>query len=64
MSHDNSNTILVVDDDPYVLESASTLLGEYAYNVISCSSAEEAIKQLLVNDVILVLTDIKMPGRS
>lgn len=61
---DNKKSIVIVDDDPYVLESLSRLLVESGYNAISCSNGEEAIVQALRNDVTLMLTDIKMPGIS
>ena len=47
MSPDIKKSILVVDDDPYVLESASTLLSEYEYNVLSCNCGGDALKELL-----------------
>lgn len=64
MNQKNRSTILVVDDDPYVLESVSSLLYEYGYSVIACESGEEAMVQLQRNNVELVLTDVKMPGVS
>jgi putative two-component system response regulator len=60
----NKGCIMIVDDDPYVLESVSKLLIESGHHVISCSSGEEAVVQALRNDVTLILTDIKMPGIS
>ena len=36
-------SILVVDDEPAVLESSSLLLKEYGFEVVSSSSAEDAI---------------------
>lgn len=64
MSPDNNGYILVVDDDPYVLESVSSLLHEFGHSVISCESGEDAMARLVKNDTKLVLTDIKMPGMS
>jgi len=63
MSNDIQN-ILIVDDDQYVLESISSLLRECGYSVISCSSGEQGIEQVLKNNIDLVLSDIKMPGVS
>ncbi|RJQ38139.1 MAG: response regulator [Nitrospiraceae bacterium] len=64
MNSGDANNILVVDDDPYVLESLSSLLQEYGYNVIACKSGEDAVLQLVKCKINLVLTDIKMPGMS
>lgn len=57
-------TILIVDDDPSVLESSSSLLKECGYSVISCESAKDAMAKLQKNRVDVVLTDIRMPGVS
>jgi putative two-component system response regulator len=64
MCPDIKKDIVVVDDDPYVLESVSTLLSEYKYSVVSCNSGEKALKALLKNESVLILTDIKMPGMT
>lgn len=64
MNQENGNTILVVDDDPYVLEAVSSLLQEFGYSVTVCKNAEEAIAQIKKEGCDIVLTDIKMPGRS
>ena len=62
MSKRNSNSILVVDDDSFVLESVSRMLSVYGYPVVPCSNGEDAITQLFNNDTGLILSDIKMPG--
>lgn len=59
--HTKRPAILVVDDDPYVLESISSFLKEYGYSVISCEEAKEAMTKLQENRVDVVLTDIRMP---
>ena len=55
----DKNFIIVVDDDPDVLESLSELLGEHGYPVIPCRSGEDAIGRLLNNNTSLILTDIR-----
>jgi putative two-component system response regulator len=57
-------TILVVDDDPYVLESISTLLRAYGYTISTSDSGRNAIQSVQRNPVDVVLTDIKMPGMT
>ena len=59
-------SILIVDDDPYVLESVSLLLGKYGYKVTTCNNATDALAELLTNTnkIQAVLTDIKMPQIS
>ncbi len=56
------STILVVDDDPYVLESISTLLRAFGFTVSTCDSANSAMQMIQKTPADVVLTDIKMPG--
>ena len=57
-------TVLVVDDEPAVLEVARQGLGGYGYKVLTASSGEEAMEVIAKLDpsVDLVLLDISMPG--
>lgn len=61
MNRTVSETILVVDDEPFVLDAISSLLTEFGYRVISCATAREAEDKLRGNGIDMVLTDIKMP---
>jgi putative two-component system response regulator len=61
MNDKGENTLLVVDDDPYVLESISTLLKSSNYTVHACHNANDAMDLIKKTDVDVVLTDIKMP---
>jgi len=62
--HKPKSTILVVDDDPFVLESTSFLLQEYGYGVLKCGDAEDALRAFRNAGVDVVLTDVKMPKVS
>src|SRR3954463_2142886 len=53
--------ILLVDDQPAKLLSYETILGELGENLIKAGSANEALEQLLRNDVAVVLVDVCMP---
>lgn len=53
--------ILVVDDYPENLLALETVLEDLGQNVISASSGEEALRQLLKNDFAVILLDVKMP---
>lgn len=64
MSEKKGDSILVVDDDPYVLESVTKMLCEYGYPAIPCNNGEKAITHLVTKETNLILTDIKMPGMS
>jgi len=61
MNDKEKNKLLIVDDDPYVLESISTLLKEFGYAVSTCQSAVDAMKLIERTHFDVVLTDIKMP---
>ncbi len=57
-----NNNLLVVDDDPYVLESLASLLKEFGYLVHTFTNASDALVELKKRQYDVVLTDIKMPG--
>ena len=56
-----NNTLLVVDDDMYVLESISTLLNECGYKVHTSQNGNDAIALMKQTAPDVVLTDINMP---
>jgi CheY-like chemotaxis protein len=60
---DRKSTILVIDDEPDVLEVETAVLGEFGYFVIPCARADEALA-IVAGDTPLdmVLTDIVMMG--
>lgn len=59
---DPTERIMVVDDDPFVLESVATLLSAYGYSVDSCDGATVAVDRYLDTPPDLILSDINMPG--
>lgn len=56
--------ILIVDDDPLILESLSLLLMEYGYSVSTCGNGREALDKVKKDSFNVILADIKMPGIS
>lgn len=54
--------ILVVDDEPHILDMVCLILSNAGYPAISCSNPEKALTILQKETVIAVLTDINMPG--
>lgn len=62
MNPENTVSLLVVDDDPFVLDTASLLLKGAGYSVASCKGAEEALHAFQEMEFNVVLTDISMPG--
>ncbi len=54
--------VLVVDDDPLVLESLELLVGHIGHQVDVATSGMEALRKLDSSRFDVVLTDSKMPG--
>jgi two-component system, cell cycle sensor histidine kinase and response regulator CckA len=57
-------TILVVDDEPSVLEVTSRILRQNGYTTIEAGTYEEALSAASSQDLQLLLTDCLMPGMS
>ena len=57
----SESAILVVDDEPFILDALSCLLKDQGYPVIACCGAGDAAKTLESLKVDVVLADIKMP---
>lgn len=64
--HTSSHTkliVLVVEDDPLLLDNARDLIEEAGYEVLTASNADEALLLLEKNcDIAIVFTDVQMPG--
>ena len=54
--------VLVIDDDPDVLESLGILVTEIGYAVETAVSGAEALGKLEQAEFDLILTDFQMPG--
>ena len=54
-------TILLVDDDSELLESAEYMLGYEGYEIITAKNGEEAVTRYEEVKPVLTLMDIKMP---
>lgn len=59
-------TILVVDDDPVILDFVSHLLLDGDYNVLTASSGEAALQRSrsYKGEIHLLLSDFQMPAMS
>jgi CheY-like chemotaxis protein len=56
--------ILAVDDTPETLEVLDRNLTSHGYRVLCASGVSEAIHQLDIDTVDILITDLKMPGAS
>lgn len=57
-----SQTILVVEDEPSVLEVVSLLLEDANYRVVQSTSGEAALSVLQTTEPDLIISDVVMPG--
>ncbi len=64
MSHLEVRTLLVVDDEPMMLEALTDLLTPMGISVVQAEDAERALEILKTTKVTAVLCDIRMPGYS
>ena len=60
----NGETILVVEDEPAVLELTSRILRQEGYHVLEAGTYEDALAIAATNDFELLLTDSVMPSMS
>ncbi len=58
------STVLIVDDEKNYLVVLEDLLSDEGYNVLTASSATEALELIRNNAVDTILSDIKMPGMT
>ena len=57
-------TVLLVDDEPQILETSAYILAHEGYQVLTARSAEEAMALLERTQPHALLLDVKMPGMS
>jgi len=56
------SSLLLVDDEPYVLESLRRLLDSEGFECLTAPDAESALKTLRERPVQVVVTDLSLPG--
>lgn len=57
-------SVLVVDDDPMVVDLLTEMLGAEGYRCERAGNADEAMERLTEHDFALALVDVLMPGES
>jgi len=63
-AHPGIVTVLVVDDEEPIRNALRKYLKQQQFEVYTAGSAEEALQQLRLHKVALMLSDIRMPGTS
>ncbi|MDQ1813754.1 response regulator [Massilia sp. CCM 9210] len=56
--------ILIVDDDPLLLQFLNEVIGHAGYDTVTASSGEEALQQIVAGEPDMALLDITMPGMT
>jgi DNA-binding NtrC family response regulator len=67
MAHDKENRIplvLIVDDDRNIRAVLKGMLEESGFSVMTSQDVDEALPVIVRQDLDLVITDLKMPGKS
>ncbi len=59
-----SHTVLLVDDEPNVLDGLTRVLRKEPYQILTANSAEDAARLLQGNGIDLIVSDEEMPGMS
>ncbi len=54
--------LLVVEDDPAILELLEEELADAGYATLAATSAEQALATLSHSEVALVISDVRLPG--
>ena len=60
----HKKTILIVDDEPTILEVISRLLGDSEYHILTASTGSMGLEQSreFKGEIALLLSDFQMPG--
>jgi DNA-binding response OmpR family regulator len=57
-------TIVVIDDEPDILDIMQTLLEEQGYGVFTAVNAEDGLEQIKKNSPHLIILDVMMPKKD
>jgi len=62
--NNDGRKIILIDDDPFVLESVADLLTDYGFTVYPFNNGRAALERFRDEPVDVVLTDVKMPSMT
>lgn len=60
----NRQTILILDDEEFVIQSLAKILQKTGYGVLACLQPQEAFNCLNKRAVDLIISDLKMPAMN
>ncbi len=58
------HSVLVVDDEPIVLESIRDWLKEAGYQVATAETGEQALEMVEEQDFSVMVLDLRLPGKT
>jgi CheY-like chemotaxis protein len=61
---DNTELVLIVEDEPDLMDVASALFISMGYEVITASNSREALNLLATREIDILFTDVIMPGMN
>lgn len=56
--------LLVIDDEENILDAIKIIMEEMGHTVDTCSKSADGEKKALENDYDLIITDLRMPGKT
>ena len=62
MAHGGMKIVLVIDDDPTMIEMVKDFLESHGYHVIPARSGEEALRKAGTSKPDVLILDVMMPG--
>jgi len=62
MTLDPMKIVLVIDDDPMMIEMVKDFLGSYGYHVIPARTGQEALAKAEISKPDVLILDVMMPG--
>lgn len=63
-SRPGQRTLLLVDDEEHIVSSLKRLFRRDGYRILTATSGAEALEVLAANDVMVILSDQRMPGMT
>lgn len=59
-----AKTVLIIEDEPHIIEAISFLLSREGWNVVTHSDGGSAIERMAALDIDLVILDVMLPNKS
>lgn len=61
-THPYKQTVLIVDDEPHILQALDFLLRKEGFNVLTAENGAQALEQVRTERPEIVVLDVMMPG--